>query len=505
MPLYIGEPGSPEWWLSRLSQRLLDRSPRYTTLERYYLGDHPTPIGDWRYKNALRILQKKARTNYMALVADSPVERMRVEGFRFGLTNNQADEDAQEIWEFNDMDLQSSLVHLTAAVFGDAYVTVAPKQDGEDWPLLVPEDPRQCITEADPVRPRKTRAALKLWIDELTTTLTAVVITEDWIAQMSAPSAGLEDSTTSSNPKILHQDLVNHLAWRIDDIGDNPWGVIPIVRFPWRPTFNNDSRGEFEGLIDIQDRINATVLDRMIISRAQAYKQRWAKGIAVEKDAGGKPRPPFDPGADILWATSAVDAAFGEFKEADLRQTLEAVKSDVEDLAAISKTPPHYLIGEVVNVSGDALKAAETGLVAKVKDRQRSVGAAWEQVMKTAMILHDQAEKGRKTGVEVIWEDPESRSRAELADAVLKESTIGVPFSLLMERLQYSPTQIERAKTERQAEELRKTQQQIQQQKMMIDAGVAADPTKPPPAAPGKPGQGKPQANANTRPVSADR
>lgn len=499
MPLYIGEPGSPEWWLSRLSQRLLDRSARYDRLERYYLGDHPTPIGDWRYKNALRILQKKSRTNYCALIADSPVERMRVEGFRFGLENNEADKDSQSIWESNDMDLQSSLVHLTAAVFGDAYVMVAPAPPGEDWPLIVPEDPRQTITEADPVRPRRTRASLKMYIDEVEREMVALVVTDQFVAQMSAPAGGLEDVTTTTNPKLLHADIVKHLAWRLDNVADNPWGMNPIVRFPWRPTFNNDSRGEFENLIDIQDRINATVLDRMIISRAQAYKQRWAKGIAVEKDAGGRPRAPFDPGADILWATSATDAAFGEFKEADLRQVLDAVRSDVEDLAAISKTPPHYLIGAVVNVSGDALKAAETGLVSKVRDRMRSVGASWEQVMKVAMLIQGDENKGRKTGVEVIWEDPESRSRAELADAVLKESTIGVPFSLLMERLQYSPTQIERAKSERQAEELRKTMQQIQQQQMMIDAGVAADPTKPPPAAPGQePGQ--PKANPNSKP-----
>lgn len=479
MPLYLGEPGSPDWWLARLSQKLLDRGQRYNLLERYYGGDHPLPLGDWRYKRALKILQKKARTNYCQLIADSPVERMRVQGFRFGLSNNTADQDSSAIWEANDMDLQSGLVHLSSAVFGDSYVMVSPPPDGDQWPLVTPEDPRYCITEADPMRPRRVRAALKMWLDEAANEMYALVYTPEWIAYMVTPATGVEELAWPQTPRITHHAEIAHMAWRIDGIVDNPWGVVPIVRFPWRPGWGNESRGEFEGIIDIQDRINATVLDRMVISRAQAYKQRWAKGIAVEKDSDGRARPPFDPGADILWVTPKADADFGEFREADIRQVLDAVRHDVQDLAAISKTPPHYLIGEIVNASGDALKAAETGLVSKVMDRMRIVGASWEQVMKLCFIVLGERDKGVEPGVETIWADPESRSRAELADAALKESSIGVPFSLLMERLQYSPQEIERAKAERVADEMRQTMLQIRQQRMMIDSGVVPDPQEP--------------------------
>lgn len=479
MPLYLGEPGSPDWWLARLSQKLLDRGQRYDLLERYYLGDHPVPLGDWRYKQALKLLQKKSRTNYCQLIADSPVERMRVQGFRFGLTNNIADQDSSAIWEANDLDLQSGLVHLSSAVFGDSYVMVSPPPDGERWPLVTPEDPRYTITEADPLRPRQVRAALKMWLDEAANEMYALVYTRDWIAYMVTPATGMEELAWPATPRITHTAEIAHMAWRIDGVVENPWGVVPIVRFPWRPSFGNESRGEFEGVLDIQDRINATVLDRMVISRAQAYKQRWAKGINVDKDQSGKPRPPFDPGADILWVSNSADAAFGEFKEADIRQVLDAVRHDVQDLAAISKTPPHYLIGEIVNASGDALKAAETGLVSKVQDRMRVVGASWEQVMKLCFLVTGETAKGKEAGVETIWADPESRSRAELADAALKESSIGVPFSLLMDRLQYTPQEIERAKAERVADEMRQTMLQIRQQKMMIDSGVVADPTEP--------------------------
>jgi hypothetical protein len=121
----------------------------------------------------------------------------------------------------------------------------------------------------------------------------------------------------------------------------------------------------------------------------------------------------------------------------------------VQDLAAISRTPPHYLIGAVVNVSGDALKAAETGLVSKVRDRQRNFGESWEQTMRLAFrVLGDEA-KAKAFTAETIWRDPESRSVAELADAAVKKSTAGVPWRQRMEDMQYTPTQIARMEVDR--------------------------------------------------------
>lgn len=486
------EPGTPDWWLSRLMQRLLDRQPRYDRLERYYLGEHPLPVGDARYRSVFRVLQKKSRTNYVALIADSPVERMHVVGFRFGRSAEEADADADQMWQANDLDQQSSLVHSAASIFGDTYVLVAPSPEGEPWPLITPEDPRTTVTENDPTRPRVVRAGLRTWIDDEYGTAVAVVYTRSWIATYAghAPYTSDIGLADPQRPTITRQRFLDINSWQPISIVANEWGTVPIRRFMWRPTWTNDSRGEFEPVLDIQDRINSTILDRLIISRAQAYKQRWAKGIKVNKDEKNKAKPPFDPGADILWVTENADADFGEFTSADIRQVLESVRHDVQDLAAISQTPPHYLIGEIVNASGDALKAAETGLVSKVKERMRSMGQSWEDVIRLGFRVLGDDERASTVDAETLWADPESRSRAELADAALKENSLGVPWSLLMERLQYSPQQIERAKVERQAEEMRKTMQLITQARMMQAAGVAPDPNKPPDNAKQPPAKG---------------
>jgi hypothetical protein len=126
------------------------------------------------------------------------------------------------------------------------------------------------------------------------------------------------------------------------------------------------------------------------------------------------------------------------------------------------------LIGGVVNVSGDALKAAETGLISKVRDRQRSFGESWEQTMRIAFrVLGDEA-KAKAHTAETLWRDPESRSIAELADAAVKKSAAGVPWRQRMEDMGYTPQQIARMEIDRAADAL--------------NAQTATDPTVPSPA-----------------------
>jgi hypothetical protein len=108
--------------------------------------------------------------------------------------------------------------------------------------------------------------------------------------------------------------------------------------------------------------------------------------------------------------------------------------------------------------------------------------------------------------IEVDWADPESRSKAELADAALKESTIGVPYSLLLEKLGYTPEQIRQAKQERDQEDTRKLMMDAQRAATMaqFQPDPAAGPEKPgQPPKPGGPGGGggKSGSGANVRPA----
>ena len=485
-PIYDGEILSMEQvargWLARLAQGITDRQPRYERLERYVSGDHVLPSGDPRYVKALRELQRKAKTNYVSMITNAPCERMEVQGFRFGNDpDTPADETANEIWQYNNMDLYSEIAHMTAATYSRAYVMISPPPPGEKYPLITIEDPKCTIVEHDPARTNFIRAGLKMWNDDILGYVIAVVYLPDSIHYFRGKSGGYYQNIDYD---LLKSRIVDAGNWEYMGMENNPLGEVPIVPLNWRPGLHGTSLAEAEDGFEIQDRINAEILNRMIISRAQAYKQRWAKGVSLPTNDDGSVKPPFDPGADILWIVEDEQAQFGEFKEADITMILKAVRDDVGDLAAITKTPPHYLLGEIVNASGDALKAAETGLVSKTKMRMKTAGWTWEKVIKLAFGWMGDKSKQSEVLAETIWADPESRSRAELADAILKESQMGLAPEIALERLGLTPAMIERNMKLKKAEEMR--------QAVLMAAQGGMQPQRP----------GQPNQPANQRPVN---
>ncbi|MEO6467491.1 MAG: phage portal protein, partial [Acidimicrobiia bacterium] len=217
-------------------------------------------------------------------------------------------------------------------------------------------------------------------------------------------------------------------------------GVVPVVEYTANPRLSPSPYGggvaEFEQVIDIQNRINETVFGRLLAMHFSAFRQKWATGLDIPKDENGAPIEPFNAAVGKLWATASENVKFGEFGEHTLTNYLAAAEADVQHLAAISKTPPHYLLGKMINISGDALKAAETGLVSKCSRHKRFFGESHEEVARL-MVKAWQPDDPRSLDVtcETIWRDTESRSEAERVDALVKLASIGVPREVLWERI----------------------------------------------------------------------
>lgn len=482
MAYSVGTPGSKEWWLHRLVQRLMDRQMRYDYLEAYNDGNHPLPDGDERYVKALKSMQRKARTNYIELINSAPIERMRNRGFRI---NGEMDQDAADIWSANNMDFQAPLMYQVASAMGDNYLMVSPAQPdpldpfSSDLPVITSEDPRTCIIESDPANPQKTRAALRMWQDDVLGRVVALLFLPggSGTRYVGPTTAECEELDRPSLTKKLLSGAEGGGLTEVSSFQlEIP--VIPIVRLGWRPSYKDLSKSESETVLDIQDRINSTVLDRMVISRSQAYKQRWAKGIKLPVNKGGQRKPPFDPGADMLWISESADAEFGEFSEADIRQILEAVRDDVTDMAAITKTPPHYLMGKLANVSGSTLTQAEAGLTSKTRLRMVAAGWAIERVMRICFLYMGNTEKATASSFETLWFDPELHNKVESADAFSKEVTGGIPAVVAAERLGLLPDQLE--DVEEQVEE----QKELEAEQKEFDQKVALAAAKKP-AAPG--------------------
>jgi hypothetical protein len=436
-------PGSPGWWLLRLGARLSRDRARFDELECYHRGDHPLPFGNRKMREAYKRLQAMARSNFVNLVAETVLERLKVVGFRSGASGtDDVDRQAWGWWQANSLDANAGLVHRAAVVMGRAYVIVNDNPRTPGSPLVTGEDPRQVIHESSPENRHEVRAALKTFYDDVEGADLAVLYLPDalYYYRSTRPVAKMANPW---QPDCWEVDTTKD--WAPDGTARNVLGEVPVVPFINRPDLSGNCLGEFEDNTDIQDRINVTMLDRMVISAMQAYRQRYATGIDLE-DADGNAQSEFDPGADLLWVVPDDKAKFGEFSPADLQPLIGAIESDIQHLAAITRTPPHYLIGAVVNVSGDALAAAETGLVSKVIERQVEYGEAWEAVYRLAGKVQGQQVP---PDCEVIWRDPEFRTLTELASASVQLMSAGVPWRTRMAMLDKSPQEIDRMEVER--------------------------------------------------------
>lgn len=442
------ETGSPQWWLLRLGRKLAKDAARFDRLESYWRGTPPLPYGNRKMREAYARLQRLARTNFGALISEAVLERMKIVGFRSGEdTDEYADAQAWEWWQQNALDADAGLVHRTCVTLSRAYVIVGKNPD-TDGPLITVEDPRQVIHESAPTNRRDVQAALKTWWDDMAGVQRAVVYMPEQVHYFrSTRNVRPDDRATTSEQLWAEQ------SWEPDDSDgestvDNPLGEVPVVPFVNRPDMWGNGLGEFEDVIDVLDRINTLILDRMVISAMQAYRQRWAKGVKLE-DENGNETGGFDPGADLLWMVEDENAQFGQFDATDLTPVIKAIETDVAYLGAITRTPPHYLLAGIVNASGDALSVAETGLTSKTIERTTETGESWERVYRLTA-----KQQGRDIGptCEVLWRDPQFRSLSERAAANVQLKSADVPWRTRMRLLDFTPTEIDRMEAERAAD-----------------------------------------------------
>lgn len=495
MAVDAGVIGSPGWWLARLGAALIHERgdhletmyrghveliPGLDKLQAYADGRPPLPHVPGVDPAQAQEWMRDARTNWSALVIDSPAERLGVEGFRFG-DSGSADDDANAIWQENRMDAESELVHYGALSQRRSFVLV---EEGDDnRPRLLHKSARQVIVARDPHDPRKIAAGLYVYLDDWTGHSQATLWTPERYWQFDSPYVD-----------VAFPMYANRLdSWDVwtppggeESTGPNTLGEVPIVPFVNRRNRRLDGYAEHEDVMSIQNRINTSVIQLMAAGRYGAFRQRYAAGLEVDEDpATGNKIEPFKLDIKSLWTTADHDVNFGEFQATDLRPYVAAVESAVQDLAAISKTPPHYLLGQVVNVSGDALKAAETGLASKVKSKKREFGESWEHAMRLAFkLLGDK--RADEVKAETIWADSESRTVSELADAAVKKASAGVPWHQRMEDMGYTPQQIDRMEVDRAADALLTPNPDLMTRQTVTDATGGTQPPADPRAAIGR-------------------
>lgn len=440
MPIDTQTQGSPGWWLKRLSRALADKRERLDRLDAYERGDPPLPEGAEGCREAYRTFQRKARSNYAKLVVAATSDRMKVTGFRTGAEGDEnGDREANRIWAANSMPIESTDVHRTMLTLGESYVIVGGPDDESNLPVITGEDPRQVITAHDPRLARRVRAGLKMFRDDESEQDMAYLYLpgQVWVARRQrgrSPSGQVRFSPQSWD-------------WDEDLSAELPYPVVPVVRFR-----NEGGVGEFEEHTDHLDRINHMLLQRLVIATMQAFRQRAIKGDLPTHDKKGREIDydelfKADPGA--LWHLPE-GVELWESEQADLTSNLTSVRHDVQDLAAVTRTPMHYLDPGGENQSAEGAQLAREGLVFKAEDRIERAKASWAQVASLAFRFADQPKRADLLTLETLMAPAERYSLAERYDAGVKAVTAAVPWRTRMTHvLQFTPDQVAEMEPER--------------------------------------------------------
>lgn len=427
---------SPGWWLKRLSERLLVEAPHYQLLDDYYTGIAAVPtMATKAIRQAYQRLMRMSRTNLAELVVEAVRERVDPNGFRTGAdADDLGDKTAWSYWQKNSLDADFALVTSACFSMGVSYMMVGDVDEEIGVPLITPEDPRQTITEQDPVRRRKAIAGMKTFCDTDGTQVAYLYLPgEVYRFRRSATSTAATE-------------------WELDaDVMELSAPIVPLVRFACRPDMYGHSFGEFEKHLGILDRINYQVLSRLEVATLQAFKQRAVKGMKTRDENGVEIDYDdifkSDPGA--LWLLPAT-AEMWESGAVDLGPMRLAIRDDVQDLAAVTRTPMFYLSPDSANGSAEGASLAREGLIFKAKDRLRQLGESVEQTMSYAFMMAGDDQRANRADMEVIWSPPERYTLNERYAAAAQAQAAGVPWRTVMTSvLQFSPQEVDRMEAER--------------------------------------------------------
>jgi hypothetical protein len=364
----------------------------------YVRGKQPIVVVPTGSPREVTRLAKMSRVNILQIVISALTQALYVDGYRQPRQDDDAP--AWEVWQANAMDAGQIGVHRAALTYGAAYATVLK---GTPLPVIRGFSPRN---------------------------MTAAYADDDPYWPALALQTNRDKTLRMYDNTSIYFFRGEDASLELESIQDHGVGHVPVVRFLNAQDLDEDNAGEVEPLIELQDQIDLTTFSLLVAQHYAAFKQRYIIGWTAESE-----EEMFKVAASriLTFSDSKEDIQVGEFQQTTLDGYLESREASLRHAATISQTPVHELIGQMVNLSAEALVAAEAGQRRKIVERQMGFGESWEQVLSLAgqiagFEVDDQAE--------VRWRDTESRALAATVDALGKMATmLGIPPQELWERV----------------------------------------------------------------------
>lgn len=423
--------------VAELLPMFLCERERLDRIDRWWRWQHDNPHQPRQSTREYRELVTRAQTPWLSLVVGAVVQGLYVDGYR--RAEDPDDAEPWQWWQANGQDKDQTPLHEAAVAYGLSYSTVLPgvhPLTGEPLPVMRNLSPRNMIAfYEDPANDEWPTLALEAKPDKVNGNMGWVVRLYDDVARYTITAEGNGSA----------------FSWKVTENHD--LNVCPVVRYANKLDLEGRSVGEVEPYIAVAGRIDQTTFDRLVVQRFAAYVVRTIAGMAVSEMAqqSGESEQQIAMRLKVndLLVSDDPDTKFGSLPASPLDGFNESKEQDVRDLAAVSQTAPHHLLGQMVNLSAEALAAAEAAANRKKVRTQQSLGESHEQRLRLAAHVMGDTAGASDIEAQVRWRDTESRSLAQAADAWGKLVTmLGFPAELVWEKIPGLTQQdIERAKS----------------------------------------------------------
>lgn len=393
-----------------LGMRVAERE-RLDRIRDYWLGRQPLPVAPSGVPVEVSRMVAMSRINICGLVVNVPAQSMLVVGIRDDDAAPGMNDPLWRVWQANRMDARQSAIHRAAFAYGVSYCVVLP---GDPAPVSKGRSPRQLTVAfaGDPDWP-------EFALDQ--------VETRDGVMfELFDDTAVYRFRDDREEARRLGRSHYPVLV----DVAEHGAGVCPVVRFVNLQDLEGAPHSEIEPVIPLQDQLDFTTYDLLAAQHFGAFRQRYILGWTSE-DENEKVKA----AASRLWTfdDDSKTIQVGEFEQTDLGGYLDSRKSILEHFGVISQIPPHNLVGQMVNLSAEALVAAEVSSSRKNADRETSFGESWEQWF---WLCGRYSGERLGDGAQVRWRDTEARSLAQTVDALGKMvQMLGVPAEATWTRI----------------------------------------------------------------------
>lgn len=396
----------PKW---RTERDKLDR------IDRWARWAHDSPHKPQQATKEYKELAERAEAPWGDLIVSSVAQTLYAEGYR--RPDSPDDGTGWNIWQANGMDGRQVALHRAVLTYGIAYGLCLPGKTlgGEPMPMMRGVSPREMFAVyEDPAN-------------------------DDWpLLAIRVVPKGSGWSVLLYDDSSLHRLMIDTDGGRPRHLNneDHDVGVCPVVRYKNRFDLEGRAAGEIEPFIPLLGKIDQTSFDRLVVQRFASWVVRTIAGMSVTESANAlettvetvKMRLRAE---DLLTAEDA-DTKFGSLPATPLDGFIKAHDSDLATLAAVSQTPAFELLGQMANLSAEALAAAKASQTAKSDERKHTLGEDHEQFIRLACHIAGDAEGAADFSAQIRWADTSIRSLAQAVDALGKMAQmLGYPPELL--------------------------------------------------------------------------